>query len=85
MIEARFQGVLPVTVKVKVPIRATSRSILLTILKELGERPKSGDTGSHLAEEVATAMRRYDLRLVILDEADRLNDDSFEAVRDLLV
>ena len=84
VIEARFQGVLPVTIRVKVPIRATSRSILLAILKELGERPKNRDNAALLAEEVGTAMRRYDLRLVILDEADRLNDDSFEAVRDLL-
>ncbi len=84
VIEARFQGILPVTIKVKVPIRATSRSVLMKILKQLGERPKSGDNGSLLAEEVAIVMRRYDLRLIIFDEADRLNDDSFEAVRDLL-
>ena len=84
VIEARFQGVLPVTIKVKVPIRATSRSVLLEVLKVLGERSKSGDNASHLAEEVAVVIRRYDLRLIIFDEADRLNDDSFEAVRHLL-
>ncbi len=83
VIQARFQGVLPVAVKVKVPPRSTARTVLLIILKALGERPKNRDNAALLAEEVAVAVRRYDLRLIILDEADRLNDESFEVVRDL--
>ena len=83
VIQARFQGVLPVTIKVKVPTRPTARKVLLVILQALGERPKRRDNATLLAEEVSVAMRRYDLRLIILDEADRLNDESFEAVRDL--
>lgn len=82
-IEARFQSVLPTTIKVKVMPRSTSRGLMTKVLEELGERPK-GDNSSQLAAEAANGIERNDLRLLIFDEADRLNDDSFEGVRHLI-
>lgn len=48
----------------------------------LQEQPKGANT-PEIAEEAAVAILRNDLRLMIVDEADRLNEDSFELLRHL--
>jgi len=39
--------------------------------------------GKTIAAEVAAAIERNDLKIIIVDEADRLNEDSFEVLRHL--
>ena len=39
--------------------------------------------GKTIAAEAAAAIERNDLKLIIVDEADRLNEDSFEVLRHL--
>ncbi len=81
----RFHTVLPVCIRVKVMGRSTSRTLLTDILIALGEKPKrQNERIQQLSKEAATAIERNDLRLIILDESDRLRDDSFELVRYLL-
>jgi DNA transposition AAA+ family ATPase len=53
------------------------------VMEELGEQAR-GDNSSQLASDAALSIERNNLRLLIFDEADRLNDDSFEVVRYLL-
>ncbi len=39
--------------------------------------------GKTIAASAAAAIERNDLKLIIVDEADRLNEDSFEVLRHL--
>ncbi len=81
----RFHTVLPVCIRVKVVGRSTSRTLLTDVLTSLGEKPKRANaTIQQLSNDAATSIERNDLRLIILDESDRLRDDSFEVVRYLL-
>lgn len=82
-IESCFQSILPTTIRVKVMPRSTSKILAKNVVEELGEQAK-GDNSSQLASDAALAIERNNLRLLIFDEADRLNDDSFEVVRYLL-
>ena len=82
-IERQFQSVLPSTLKMKVAPRSTSRILSTDLLENMGERPK-GDNSAQLTADAARGIERNDTRLVIFDEGDRLNDDSFEVVRYLL-
>ena len=82
-IERRFQSVLPTTIRVKVPPRSTAKEVATKVLDEMGERSK-GDNSSRLAADAARGIERNDARLLIYDEGDRLNDDSFEVVRYLV-
>ncbi len=82
---SRFHTVLPFCIRVKVVGRSTSLNLPLDILTELGERPKRvNKTIQLLSKDAAMAIERNDLRLIILDESDRLREDSFELVRYLL-
>jgi DNA transposition AAA+ family ATPase len=82
-IERQFQSVLPSTLKIKVAPRSTSRILSTDLLEHMGERPR-GDNSAQLTADAAKGIERNDKRLVIFDEGDRLNDDSFEVVRFLL-
>jgi AAA domain len=82
-IDRRFQSVLPATLRVKVMPRSTSGILATHVLENLGE-PVRGDNSSQLTAAAARGVERNDTRLVIFDEGDRLNDDSFEVVRYLL-
>ena len=82
-IESRFQSILPMTIRVKVMPRSTSKTLAKDVMEELGEQAR-GDNSSQLASDAALSIERNNLRLLIFDEADRLNDDSFEVVRYLL-
>jgi Cdc6-like AAA superfamily ATPase len=85
MLLRRFHTVLPVCIRVKVVGRSTSRTLLTDILTQCGEKPKRArPTIQQLSDDAVTSIERNDLRLIILDESDRLRDDSFEVVRYLL-
>jgi DNA transposition AAA+ family ATPase len=73
---------LPIGIKVKVMPRSTPRALAKTIMDSLLEKSR-GNNIYEIADEAAAAIERNDLKLVIVDEADRLNEDSFEVLRHL--
>lgn len=76
------QTVLPLAIKIKVMPRSTPRALAKTILDSLLEKSR-GSNIYEMADEVAAAIERNALQLVVVDEADRLNEDSFEVLRHL--
>jgi DNA transposition AAA+ family ATPase len=76
------QTALPVAVKVKVRTRSSPRALAINILESLQEQVR-GRNIYEIADEAAAAMERNYIRLLAVDEADRLNDDSFEVLRHL--
>jgi DNA transposition AAA+ family ATPase len=82
-IEDHFHSVLPVTVTVKVMPRSTSKILAATILEAMGE-PVKGGNGPQISAAAARGIERNDSRLLLFDEGNRLNDDSFEVVQYLL-
>jgi DNA transposition AAA+ family ATPase len=76
------QTALPTAIKIKVMPRSTPRALTKTILDCLLEKPR-GRNIYEMADEVATALERNYIRLLAVDEADRLNEDSFEVLRHL--
>jgi DNA transposition AAA+ family ATPase len=73
---------LPIAIKLKVMPRSTPRALAQTVLDGLQEKPK-GRNIYEMADEAAKAIERNDLKLLVVDEADRLNEDSFEVLRHL--
>ena len=71
---------LPQAVKIKVKPRSTPKAFALDIVKALNDKPR-GTNVYQVADEAAAALVRNDLILLIVDEADRLNEDSFEVLR----
>ncbi len=65
---------LPAAVKVKVKPRSTPKALALDIVAALEDTPR-GRNIYEIADEAADALRRNDLELLIIDEADRLNED----------
>ena len=77
---ARAHAARPGCVKIKVQHRSSARALAHTLLGALGERPY-GHNVYELSDEVALAVLRTDLELLLIDEADRLNADSYEVLR----
>jgi len=73
---------LPIAIKLKVMPRSTPRALAKTVLDGLLEKPK-GNNIYEMADEAARAIERNDIKLIVVDEADRLNEDSFEVLRHL--
>lgn len=71
---------LPQVVKIKVKPRSTPKAFALDIVQALHDKPR-GTNVYQVADEAAAALVRNDLQLLIVDEADRLNEDSFEVLR----
>jgi DNA transposition AAA+ family ATPase len=71
---------LPSIIKIKVLPDSTSKALAAVILAGLSEKPM-GPNKYELAEEVAVALDRNDVRLLVVDEADRLNEASFDLLR----
>ena len=71
---------LPGCIKVRVRSRSTPKALAMDIASALGEQPR-GRNVYELADEAAMAMLRNDVEMLLLDECDLLNDDSFEVVR----
>lgn len=76
------QTALPPAIKIKVMPRSTPRALAKTILDSLLEKSR-GSNIYEMADEVAAAISRNCLHLLVVDEADRLNEDSFEVLRHL--
>lgn len=76
------QTALPTAVKVKVMPRSTPRALAKTILDSLLEKSR-GSNIYEMADEAAAAIERNYINLLVVDEADRLNEDSFEVLRHL--
>ncbi len=76
------QTALPPAIKIKVMPRSTPRALAKTILDSLLEQSR-GSNIYEMADEVAAAISRNCLHLLVVDEADRLNEDSFEVLRHL--
>lgn len=74
--------VLPTAIKIKVMPRSTPRALAKTIMDSLLEKPR-GNNIYEIADEAAAAIQRNGLSLIAIDEADRLNEDSFEVLRHL--
>jgi DNA transposition AAA+ family ATPase len=73
---------LPTAIKVKVMPRSTPRALAKTVLDGLLEKPK-GNNIYEMADEAALAIERNEVKLIVVDEADRLNEDSFDVLRHL--
>lgn len=71
---------LPAAVGIKVPPSATAKAVAQEMVRAVDDRPR-GRNRNELAEEAADAMKATDLRVLIIDEADRLDDHSFDLVR----
>jgi DNA transposition AAA+ family ATPase len=76
------QTALPTAIKVKVMPRSTPRALAKTILDSLLEKSR-GSNIYEIADEAAEAIERNYISLLVVDEADRLNEDSFEVLRHL--
>ncbi len=76
------QTAFPTAIKIKVMPCSTPRALTKTILDSLLEKAR-GRNIYEMADEVATALERNSIRLLAVDEADRLNEDSFEVLRHL--
>ncbi|HEY7416593.1 MAG TPA: AAA family ATPase [Ktedonobacteraceae bacterium] len=74
---------LPSVIVVKVENDFSPIALASNILKELGETPME-NRGYQLADRAGDAMVANDLKLLIVDEADRLNRATFELLRQLL-
>ncbi len=73
---------LPIAIKIKVKPRSTPLALTKVIMDGLQEKYR-GNTVFEIADEAAAAIERNDLKLLIVDEANRLNEDSFEVLRHL--
>ena len=75
------------------PIQATNVKRCKAFIRLLTDLERSSPTmgvitglpgmGKTIAASAAAAIERNDLKLIIVDEADRLNEDSFEVLRHL--
>ena|SRR6266487_2933987 len=75
------------------PLQATNVKRSKAFIQLLTDSERSSTTmgvitgmpgmGKIIAAEAAAAIERNDLKLIIVDEADRLNEDSFEMLRHL--
>jgi len=71
---------LPASVRIKVKPNSTAKALANDIVTGVCDRPR-GRNVYEVADEAAEAIERNDLKLLIVDEADRLNEDSFEVLR----
>lgn len=83
LLNARSLTGLPLAIVVKVENDYSPIALASNILDELRE-PTYGNRGYQLAERAGDAMLTNELRLLIVDEADRLNRATFELLRQLV-
>lgn len=70
----------PRGLRIVVKPRSTGRALTVDIIRRLGETPR-GTNVYELGDEAAMNIDDNDLTFLMFDEADRLNEDSFEALR----
>ncbi len=72
----------PPVARVKARPRGTAKRMAEDVCLALGAEPEGMNTYA-LADQARNAIRRADLRLLIVDEADHLNADSFGVLRSI--
>ncbi|NNJ13453.1 ATP-binding protein [Chloroflexales bacterium ZM16-3] len=82
-ISARTVTGLPQVITVVVKHRATPKGLVKQILHALGESPR-GREYSDIVDEVIDAIQGHDISMFIFDEADRLDEETFECLRALV-
>lgn len=78
----RSHTILPAAIKVTVKPNSTPKALAIDIVRALQDQPR-GHTIFDVADEAAAAILRNDLKLLFIDEADRLKEGSFDVVRHL--
>jgi len=73
---------LPDVIAISVDNKSTARNLAVQIMRELDERPR-GRNANEITHEAAAALVRNGVWLLIVDEADALNDEGFEVLRHL--
>lgn len=73
-------GVSPVILVTLHP-KPTPRAIASEIAKELSQKQPRWKTSNEIASEVSELIVRNDLRLIMVDEADRLDETGFDLLR----
>ena len=71
---------LPSIIKIKVKPDSTPKALAMDVLTSLCDKP-IGSNRYQLADEVAAAIKRNSVSLLIVDEADRLTEASFDLLR----
>lgn len=71
---------LPAVLKVKVKPGSTPKALVVDMLEAIHERPK-GLNVYRLADEIARGIIRNATELIVVDEADRLTEESFDVLR----
>lgn len=76
----RQDSELPEVVRITIPYRATGKQVAMEIGQALADTFKARNIYD-AQREAALSIQRNDVKLILVDEADSLNDDSFETLR----
>jgi len=82
-VSARTVTGLPQVIRVVVKQRASPKGLAKQILHTLGESPRGRELYD-LIDEVIEAIEGHDISMIVFDEADRLNEETFEFLRALV-
>lgn len=80
--ERRSRTGLPLGISLTVKTRTTGRALANDVITVLGETPR-GRNAYELVDQVCEAIVRNALEFMLLDEADRLNEESFDVMRQM--
>lgn len=72
---------LPTIAKFKVPTTATARTVAQELCRALDEIPSKSGNKHDIANEAVDYIERNGIKLIFVDEADRLNAESFDIIR----
>lgn len=76
----RSHTLLPEYALIEIKTKPRPKGLSKQILAALGEKPR-GRENYDLQDEIVESIARNDLRLLVFDEADRLDTDTFELIR----
>jgi DNA transposition AAA+ family ATPase len=79
-LEPRTHTSLPAVTKIQIKPRSTPKALAVDIAAMLRDEVRGGNI-YQVADSAAYAIDRNDLECLVVDEADRLNEDSFEVLR----
>ncbi|HRW97997.1 MAG TPA: ATP-binding protein [Cyclobacteriaceae bacterium] len=72
---------LPSVIALKIPTNATARTVASELARSLGEKPPRSGNKHDIAEMVTRIIENNGVKLIFVDEADRLNRESFDIIR----
>lgn len=72
---------LPACVKIDLKATSSPKPVMVSLYRSLGERPRQTNTRSQIADDAIEVILRNDLHLIFADEADLINEISFEFLR----